>query len=122
EHSVCRFRINIERVSKNVGGKAHRHTPTVPVTARVLDQLPRRVTDATGTPGDMINFLIVGSQKSVEAAFRAAGWTGVDRNPEDAALHVVLASIGKRTYTEMPMSDLYLFGRVQDYGFARAKP
>lgn len=58
----------------------------------------------------------------MEAAFEAAGWVAVDRTRQDAIIHAVLASMGKQTYTEMPMSELYLYGRVQDYGFARAQP
>src|SRR5207248_6791227 len=80
------------------------------------------VVDGSGRPGDLVNFVLVGSEEHVLSAFQRAGWLLVDRTPEEAAIHVIFASIGKQAYTEVPMSDLYLFGRVQDYGFARAKP
>ena len=46
----------------------------------------------------------------------------VDRTKAEAALHALLSSTEKKSYVEMPMSELYLFGRPQDLGFARAEP
>ena len=37
-------------------------------------QIPRRVTDKDGNVGDMVNFLLIGSEDQVKAAFQAAGW------------------------------------------------
>jgi hypothetical protein len=99
---------------------ANLNLPEVPQA--LLDGLPRRVQDAEGTPGDTVNFLIVGSEQRVLAAFAAAGWVKVDRSNKDAVLHGVLASISKQAYLEMPMSSLQLFGRPQDYGMAHAEP
>jgi len=88
----------------------------------LLNKLPRRVTDQQGKPGDMVNFLLLGSEARMKAAFEAGGWVAVDKTHEDAVLHAVLATLSKKAYTEMPMSELYLFGRSQDFGFARADP
>jgi hypothetical protein len=88
----------------------------------LFEQIPRRVTDQAGGQGDMVNFLMIGPIASVKEAFTSAGWVQVDRTKQDAALHSVLATLQKQTYLEMPMSELYLFGRAQDYGFARAEP
>src|SRR5437879_671513 len=41
-------------------------------------KIPRRVNDKDGHPGDMVNFLILGSQSAVEQGFKAAGWVKVD--------------------------------------------
>jgi len=46
----------------------------------------------------------------------------VDADVQDAILHGVLESISKESYVTMPMSQLYLFGRPQDYGWAHAEP
>lgn len=88
----------------------------------VLDQVPRRVTDANGGPGDMVNFILIGSQKQVLQAFADGGWVQVDRTKQEAVLHAILSTMQKQSYLEMPMSELYLFGRPQDYGMARAEP
>ncbi len=91
-------------------------------TTEFFGKLPRRVTDAQGNSGDMVNFLMLGTEEQVLSAFESAGWVKVDASTGDAVLHGVLASISKRAYLEMPMSSLNLFGRPQDYGFAHAEP
>jgi hypothetical protein len=88
----------------------------------LFSNIPRRVQDQQGNPGDMVNFAIVGTQDQVQKAFTAAGWTGVDKTTQDAIVHGLLATLSHEAYTEMPMSILYLFGRPQDLSFARADP
>jgi riboflavin biosynthesis pyrimidine reductase len=88
----------------------------------MLDRIPRRVVDAQGNPGDNTNFVVLGDEKKVIATFEAAGWVQVDRDRNDAILHGVLSVLNKEAYVELPMSELTLFGRVQDYGLAHAEP
>jgi hypothetical protein len=85
-------------------------------------QIPRRVTDKDGNVGDMVNFLLIGSEDQVKATFQAAGWVQVDKDVQDAVLQGLIGSLSKQVYLTMPMSQLYLFGRPQDYGFAHAEP
>jgi hypothetical protein len=85
-------------------------------------KIPRRISDKAGDPGDMVNFLIVGSQEAMEKVFTTAGWVKVDANVKETVLHGFLESISKESYLTMPMSPLYLFGRQQDYGWAHAEP
>lgn len=104
----------------------------IPVVARVknipgidkslFSKIPRRVADNDGNPGDMTNFLIIGSESAVQNVFNNAGWVKVDTDPTGSALRALLASISKEAYVSLPMSALYLFGRIQDYGWARAEP
>ncbi|HTZ89888.1 MAG TPA: LssY C-terminal domain-containing protein [Alloacidobacterium sp.] len=84
--------------------------------------IPRRVQDQQGNPGDMVNFAIIGTQDHVQKAFAAAGWTAVDKTTQDAIVHGLIATLSHEAYTEMPMSILYLFGRQQDLSYARADP
>ncbi len=91
-------------------------------TPEFFKKVPRRVVDAQGNQGDMVNFLILGSEDQVRLAFQNAGWVKVDSTPKDAILHGLLSSISKQAYVEMPMSSLEMFGRPQDYGFAHAEP
>ena len=92
------------------------------VTVEIVDRIPRRVVDAQGNAGDNTNFVVVGDEKKVLAAFEAAGWVKVDRGKEDAIIHGLLTVLNKQAYVELPMSELTLFGRVQDYGLAHAEP
>jgi hypothetical protein len=84
--------------------------------------IPRRVEDQQGNPGDMVNFAMIGSEAQVKGAFTAAGWTSVDKTTQDAIVHGLIATLSHEAYTEMPMSTLFLFGRPQDLSFARADP
>ncbi len=46
----------------------------------------------------------------------------VDRTAKDALLRGILATLSKEAYVTMPMSELMLFGRAQDFGYAQADP
>jgi hypothetical protein len=88
----------------------------------LFSRIPRRISDKAGDPGDMVNFLIIGSQAAMEKVFTTAGWVKVDANVKETVLNGFLASMSKESYLTMPMSPLYLFGRQQDYGWAHAEP
>jgi hypothetical protein len=88
----------------------------------LFSRIPRRISDKAGDPGDMVNFLIIGSQDAMEKVFTTAGWVKVDANVKETVLNGFLASMSKESYLTMPMSPLYLFGRRQDYGWAHAEP
>ena len=102
------------------GGPAE--TTIAGITPALLAEIPRRVSDPQGNPGDMVNILIVGSQADLVQAFTAAGWVQVDRSAEDSVVAGLVDSLSKKDYLTMPMSTLYLFSRPQDYGFAHAEP
>ena len=85
-------------------------------------KIPRRIRDKDGNPGDMVNFLILGSEDAMQHAFTSAGWVKVDPDVKDTVLHGLLVTLSKESYLTMPMSQLYLFDRPQDYGWAHAEP
>lgn len=85
-------------------------------------KIPRRVGDKAGNPGDMVNFLILGDEDQMKKVFTNAGWVHVDADVKASVLSGALASLEKESYVTMPMSQLYLFGRPQDYGWAHAEP
>lgn len=87
-----------------------------------IDGLPRRVNDQFQNLGDMVNFVIVGQQKDVQAALDAANWHVADTNNEKAVLSAVMETYQSKDYLQMPMSTLYLFGRKQDFGYEMAEP
>jgi len=85
-------------------------------------KIPRRISDKDGNPGDMVNFLMLGSEAAMQKAFASAGWVKVDTDVKGTVLHGIIGSLSKESYLTMPMSPLYLFGRPQDYGWAHAEP
>ncbi len=102
--------------------RAPAQVPASAFSSTVLANIPRRIGDSNGNPGDMINFLVVGSDDEVVHAFQQAGWVRVEVMAKQSLWQTAVNSFLKRPYTKMPMSQLYLFGRTQDYGFAHAKP
>jgi hypothetical protein len=85
-------------------------------------KIPRRIGDKQGNPGDMVNFLIIGNEDAMKNVFTTAGWVHVDADVKSTILLGAIASLEKESYLTMPMSQLYLFGRPQDYGWAHAEP
>ncbi|MDE3135528.1 MAG: LssY C-terminal domain-containing protein [Acidobacteriota bacterium] len=88
----------------------------------IVAQLPQRVTSKSGKPGDMVNFLLIGSRAQVQKALEAADWQPVDASVQDAINHALQDVLQHRAYSQMPMSQLYLFGRPQDMGYAQGIP
>src|SRR5580704_16322351 len=97
-------------------------TPMPEITSAILAKIPRRISDQAGSPGDMVNIFIVGTQAQVEKVFARGGWVKVDRSVGDTVMTALEDSFEKKDYLTMPMSTLYLFNRPQDYGFAHAEP
>jgi hypothetical protein len=104
----------------NAGGPAETRVPGI--TPELMAKIPRRISDPTGKPGDMLNILIVGTQDQVVNVFTTAEWVQVDKTVEHTALNAIMDSLEKKDYLTMPMSSLFLFGRSQDYGFAHGEP
>lgn len=82
--------------------------------------IPRRVSDQLGNLGDMVNFALIGTEVQVKTDLAKAGWFPTDANSTDALFHGLLETLSHQTYTAVPMSTLYLFGRPQDMAYARA--
>jgi len=87
-----------------------------------LDGLPRRVNDQFNNLGDMVNFVLIGSEQQVQSTLDAANWHIADTDDRKAVINAVMQTIDKKDYLAMPMSTLYLFGRPQDFGYEMAEP
>lgn len=94
-----------------------------PLFAELDQKLPYRVTDQPngGDPGDLVNFVIVGTKDQVTTALKDAGWVVADKTNQDAVVSALLSTLQKNVYTTVPMSILYLFGRPQDFGYERTE-
>lgn len=92
------------------------------LTQSQLDSIPARVVDAEGTQGDRVNFIIIGSEQKIVSALRSGGWITVNRSKKDAVIGALMSVLNKQGYVELPMSELLMFDRPQDYGFALGDP
>jgi pimeloyl-ACP methyl ester carboxylesterase len=113
------FHVHIERTIPPVS----KTDPNVTLlTQAQLDSVPTRVQDKDGNLGDRVNFFVVGSENQVRSALLQGGWTKVDKDKKQAVFEGLLNSLSKQAYVSLPMSELMLFGRVQDYGYAQGDP
>ncbi len=116
------FHVVIEHTAVVASKVSASPVPLPAFTQQMLDGLPQRVNDALNNPGDRVNFIVIGSQEKLQSALSAAGWVTVDKTDKDAVVRGLLTSLSKEAYVTLPMSELKLFGRVQDFGYAQADP
>jgi LssY C-terminus len=117
------FAVRVEIYPPDSGFLAVKQVDSMPgIDPSLFSKIPRRIGDKAGDPGDMVNFLIIGSEAAMQKVFTTAGWVKVDADVKDTFLHGFIESMSKESYLTMPMSPLYLFGRQQDYGWAHAEP
>ncbi len=118
------YAVHIDRTPVSAAATAKSNYDFKPLFAQLDAKIPYRVTDKPegGNPGDLINFVIVGSQQQVTSALKDAGWLQADKTNTDAVVSALLATLQKNSYMTVPMSILYLFGRPQDFGYERTDP
>src|SRR5215472_3847843 len=88
------------------GGPAETRVPGI--TPDLLSKIPRRVSDPSNNPGDMVNVLIVGTQEQVVQVFATAGWVQVDQTVRNTAMNALVGSLEKKNYLTIPISTLNL--------------
>ena len=115
---AVKMKLTTQQAQKTVSAPDLAHL----LSPQLFADVPRRVGDLQGNPGDMVNYALIGTEDQVTKAFAAAGWVQVDKTTQDAVLHGLVSTLSHAAYTEMPMSTLYLFGRSQDLSYARADP
>ena len=123
-----KYQVHIDRTPASVATASGASTSASnydfqPLFAELDAKLPYRVTDQPqeGNAGDLVNFVIVGTQEQVAGALKAAGWIVADKTNKDAVVDALLATLQKNIYVAVPMSMLYLYGRSQDFGYERAE-
>lgn len=72
-----------------------------------------------GFASDPVNIIIFGSEKSLKAAFKKAGWYQADPKNIKSILRLLSSILLRREYRQAPFSNLYLLGRKQDIGFQK---
>jgi hypothetical protein len=80
---------------------------------------PRTNFTRNGTPSDPINIKVIGTGAQLATAFAAAGWYRADEIDLITSIRIGLDTLLQRRYATAPVSNLYLFGRKQDYAFER---
>lgn len=73
----------------------------------------------SGKPSDPLNVRVAGTADQLSSAFVAAGWYRADEITLITSLRISLDAVFGRKYSTAPVSDLYLFGRKQDFAFEK---
>ena len=73
----------------------------------------------SGANGDPINVLFVGSQEQIMQSFRQARWLIPDPITSQTSAKIAVDSLAHRSSPTAPVSNLYVFGRVQDLAFEK---
>lgn len=116
------YQVTLEIVERAGASEASFSGSLPEITDKEFAQIPRRVVDKDDNPGDRVNFLVLGTEEQVRAALLSVGWVVVDRSVKDTVLRGALGTFSRQAYLTMPMSELMVFGRPQDYGFAMSDP
>ncbi len=89
---------------------------------QALAGLPCCVTNKDGDKnGDPLNLVVVGGSDDVLPAFVRRGWRPTEQKWTGSITKMVTSAISGEPYAYAPISDLYLFGRAQDFALQKAR-
>jgi len=80
---------------------------------------PRITHTQSGADGDPVNVVFEGRKDQITQSFQKAGWLVPDPITPQTAEKIAVDSLAHRSYPTAPVSNLYVFGRVQDMAFEK---
>src|SRR5216683_6423756 len=80
---------------------------------------PKITHTKSGAEGDPLNLVLVGSKDQITHSFHQAGWLIPDPITLQTSEKISVDSLAHRSYPTAPVSNLYVFGRVQDLAFEK---
>lgn len=83
----------------------------------VPDYFIGRTRTADGLLGDPVNLALMGTAEQVHAALQAGGWIRADELTARTGWRIVTTTLSRRSYSQAPVSPLFLFGRRQDFAY-----
>ncbi len=87
------------------------------IPSSLLSTLPSVTKTKNGQTGDPITVALVGDKSKLLTAFNKAHWLIPDPINEATTIKIIKTSITNSPYPTAPVSNLYLFGRIQDLAF-----
>ncbi|HWB61099.1 MAG TPA: LssY C-terminal domain-containing protein, partial [Chthoniobacteraceae bacterium] len=85
-----------------------------------LAEAPKTTLTKEGIPGDPLNVGLVGNHEDVIHSLVAAGWLPADPITFKTSLRITESALLGKPYPTAPVSNLYVFGRVEDLAFEQA--
>jgi hypothetical protein len=94
------------------------HSPTGTIPGHpALAGSPRHATTARGHQGDAVNVAFIGTEADLHRTLAAAGWYAADPITLKTSVRIAADCVLRKPYPHAPVSDLYVWGRVQDAAF-----
>ena len=78
----------------------------------LVSGLPLRTATPRGTPSDLVNVMLVGSEEAVVHAFESAGWLPAERLDLKTEAATFFAVADRHSYKEGPVSSLLIAGQM----------
>lgn len=72
-----------------------------------------------GILGDPVNLALLGEEAQIHAAMQDAGWTAADPITGRSTWKIISTTLTRKSYSEAPVSDLFVFGNRQDFAYQR---
>jgi len=82
-----------------------------------LARCPRHTTTSRGNQGDPVNVAFVGTDEELHRMLSAAGWYAADAITLKTSLRIAADVVLRKPYEHAPVSDLFLWDRMQDAAF-----
>ena len=95
--------------------KHYEHHPT-------LESAPKTTFTKEGIPGDPLNVGLIGGHDDLIHSMVAAGWLPADPITFRTSLHITESALLGKPYPTAPVSNLYVFGRIEDFAFEQQVP
>ncbi len=111
--------IFVVRVARILAARRAADKKSEQLSVVAKDTLPLVCFFRDGTKGDPLNLRIIATSAQLGAAFTEAGWFRADEITLFTSMRIARDSLLDRRYTTAPMSNLFLYGRRQDYGFQK---
>jgi hypothetical protein len=86
---------------------------------KLLVDAPQRAESKSKKPGDPLNLVVVGNADRILNAFQQAGWSEASKLNRKSMTGTVRAVASDEGYGQAPVSQLYLFDRVEDLAFEK---
>src|SRR5216683_5414784 len=80
---------------------------------------PKITHTQSGAAGDPINLVFIGSKDQITRSFQQAGWLIPDPITPQTSAKIAADSLTHKSYPNAPVSNLYVFGRVQNLAFEK---
>ena len=87
-----------------------------------LESAPKTTFTGEGIPGDPLNVGLVGQEEDVIQSMDASGWLPADPITFRTSARITTSALFGKPYPTAPVSNLYVWGRVEDLAFEQPVP